>query len=160
MDCQLKRTALSGTDRERAGRRHPPARVGKFAAKDTAGCALEPVDDLSNKEGGVSVDEPTHIVWRHRHHVKRNAMLAGHVAEDLPGAGIVGVGQRGPAESRAEVDVVVQAENGPGVHPITPARSPGLATTASRVEFERGTPIGRPVFLCQLKPAGSNRSFL
>lgn len=158
MLCQAGKRVAGGV----AGfqRAPPTAQVGEFPAQDAAGRALESVDDLSNTEGQVRLDAQMHMLWHHRHRVKRNDMLAGNVAEDLLEAGIEGIGQHGPAEFPADNDVVLPAEGRPGVHPIAPARFHGLGVAASRVEFERGTPIRGPDFLCQLKQAGSNRSLL
>jgi hypothetical protein len=155
--------------RDRAGRaslvaaapdRRPPTGLeGKFAAHYIAESARERVDDRSDPEGQVSLDEPMQTLWHRRYRVKRNGMLAGTMPEDFLGAGIDRIDRHGSATFPTDDDVIAQTETLPEIQPMTRARSHSLGIMASRVEFERTTPVGRRVFLCQLKQSVSNWSF-
>lgn len=103
-------------------RRQSGPQVREFIAQEPRGCALETVDDLGDRAGRVALDEQMHVIWHHLHLVNGEIVLDRHFFDELLEPGIYRRRQHRASILWTPDDVILEAENSPGIACISGSR--------------------------------------
>lgn len=132
----------------------------ELGAQQSAGAALEAIDDLGDAQGRVGLDEQVHVIRHHFHRMDGHAVIRGDRESDFPEPGIYGRDQHWAPVLGAENDVVFQAVNSPGTGFVSCFRNHAAPYRGAGFLIQGFRTIARTAIPLSAKADSFLRSFL